>query len=147
MDFGSNSGSYVLELYLPQAEVIRVGALDAIPFEPGWYYYAGRAKRNLRQRVERHLRRDKKNRWHIDYLRAATSVQRVWITHSLAEEEIARAFTDSPHFAAITGFGAGDSSLPSHLFHAKRKVEAGNLVVIRDFFALRELSIGAGQSD
>ncbi len=48
--------------------MVRVGALGMLAFPKGFYTYTGSAMKNLRQRVGRHLRRDKKVRWHIDYL-------------------------------------------------------------------------------
>ena len=67
-DAEPNSGSYVLVLRLRRNVTIRVGAFGILEFPEGYYTYTGSAMKNLRQRVARHLRRDKKIRWHIDYL-------------------------------------------------------------------------------
>lgn len=47
---------------------VEVGALGEFELSAGVYAYVGSARQYLRQRVERHMRRDKPTRWHIDYL-------------------------------------------------------------------------------
>ena len=67
MEGKPNSGLYVLVIELVEHARIRVGALADLDLEPGWYVYTGSARRNLRQRVERHRRPKNRIRWHIDY--------------------------------------------------------------------------------
>ncbi|GHT89027.1 hypothetical protein FACS1894137_17740 [Spirochaetia bacterium] len=65
----SNSGNYLMLLELPEDRNIEVGALGTIGFKAGWYVYAGSARKNLSQRINRHLRRERKQKhWHFDYL-------------------------------------------------------------------------------
>lgn len=66
----SNEGVYVLWLHLSQTMPITIGKLGTFLFETGVYAYAGSAQRNLKQRVARHSRLDKRLHWHIDHLRA-----------------------------------------------------------------------------
>ena len=66
----SNTGVYVLWLYLPQTMSIGIGKLGTFQFDRGVYAYAGSAQRNLQQRLARHRRLEKKLHWHIDYFRA-----------------------------------------------------------------------------
>ncbi len=54
---------------------IEIGALGRSTIERGTYVYTGSAMRNLSGRVERHRRKDKKLRWHIDYLLASDDVE------------------------------------------------------------------------
>jgi sugar fermentation stimulation protein A len=64
-----NSGSYLLLLEMPEGRDISVGSLGTRPFPRGWYVYAGSARKNLSQRLSRHLRKVRKQQhWHIDYL-------------------------------------------------------------------------------
>ena len=65
-----NRGSYVLILRLVQERRIETGGLGDILFRKGYYIYVGSAKKNLSQRINRHLRRGKSLFWHIDYLRS-----------------------------------------------------------------------------
>ena len=50
---------------------IEVGKLGVLSFQKGYYLYVGSAKRNLKKRMARHMRRRKNLFWHIDYLREA----------------------------------------------------------------------------
>lgn len=60
--------TYQIEFRLSRKLWIEVGSLGRFLFPAGRYVYTGSARRNLRARVARHLRRDKTLRWHIDYL-------------------------------------------------------------------------------
>ena len=64
-------GTYTLIVRVPNAVEISVGALGVRFFQNGFYTYTGSAlgsAQNLRARIARHLRSEKKRRWHIDYL-------------------------------------------------------------------------------
>ncbi|MDH5187060.1 MAG: GIY-YIG nuclease family protein, partial [candidate division WOR-3 bacterium] len=62
------TGAYLLILYNPKKQRIEVGRLGKIDFAKGYYFYIGSGMKNLEQRVFRHKRKDKKIKWHIDYL-------------------------------------------------------------------------------
>jgi sugar fermentation stimulation protein A len=70
-DEARDCGSYILLLHLTKDEKIKVGRLGVILFQKGWYLYTGSAKRNLKKRMARHMRKRKNLFWHIDYLREA----------------------------------------------------------------------------
>ena len=59
---------YQLHIQLTRPVTITVGRLGRFPFPAGQYIYTGSAKRNLEARIQRHLSKHKKLRWHIDYL-------------------------------------------------------------------------------
>ena len=61
-------GCYQLLMRLEKSVKIRVGKLGEFQFPAGWYVYTGSAKNGVKARVMRHLRSNKKKRWHIDYL-------------------------------------------------------------------------------
>lgn len=64
-------GTYTLIVRVPKAVEIAVGALGVRSFQSGFYTYTGSAlgsAQNLRARITRHMRSEKKRRWHIDYL-------------------------------------------------------------------------------
>ena len=61
------NGIYALEIDLCKDVNIRVGALGNVQFKEGCYVYIGSAQRNLEKRVQRHLRKEKKLFWHVDY--------------------------------------------------------------------------------
>lgn len=60
--------SYQLYIRVKTPIVIIVGKLGECHFPKGNYIYTGSAKRNIDSRVKRHLSKNKKLRWHIDYL-------------------------------------------------------------------------------
>ena len=47
---------------------MEVGVLGPVAFPKGFYAYCGSAMVGLAARINRHLRRKKKVRWHVDYL-------------------------------------------------------------------------------
>ena len=56
----NDSGLYILVMDLKKKHVLNVGKLGRAMFLAGKYLYVGRAKRYLRGRLARHLRREKK---------------------------------------------------------------------------------------
>ncbi|MCD6421144.1 MAG: GIY-YIG nuclease family protein, partial [Thaumarchaeota archaeon] len=67
-------GVYLLFLRVKRDLRMRVGSLGVIDFKEGLYVYVGSAQNNLEKRVRRHLSKEKKVRWHIDYLTSSGSV-------------------------------------------------------------------------
>jgi Uri superfamily endonuclease len=68
-----------------------VGALGYVTMPPGCYLYAGSARRGLHARLARHLRQEKKRRWHIDYVLSghALTIQEIWIGEQIGECQLA----------------------------------------------------------
>ena len=98
--------SYQLLVRVPRTTRIKVGALGQHTLEAGWYLYTGSARRNLVSRIQRHLRKEKRPRWHIDYLLLTPGVEvtRV-ITSSMPECSWNQATSGE---IPIPGFGATD---------------------------------------
>lgn len=107
--------SYSLYIRVDEIEYIRVGKLGSFRFAPGDYIYSGSARRGICARVNRHLRQEKKLRWHIDYLLAAPSVQITRVRLSTASE--CRLVAEGGGAVVVSGFGASDcsNSCGSHL--------------------------------
>ncbi|MCW2306976.1 GIY-YIG nuclease family protein [Rhodobium gokarnense] len=65
-------GAYVLVLGLAEPAALPARFGEAM-LPPGWYLYCGSARGpgGIAARLGRHLRREKKNRWHIDALTIA----------------------------------------------------------------------------
>jgi len=113
-----DAGVYCLSLQLARPRWIAVGALGARRLPSGWYVYTGSAKRNLRARLARHLRREKRCHWHIDYLRAVASVERVWVWPWAPGLECWKnALIQTLPGATVPwrGFGSSDCRCSSHL--------------------------------
>ena len=111
-------GTYALLIELDTPMDIDVGKIGSVLFQPGWYCYVGSALNGLRGRVARHLRRDKKTWWHIDYLlKRADVVEVVWaLSSDRLECRIAGALRGQS-IESIPGFGASDCRCSSHLFY------------------------------
>ncbi len=117
-----NSGLYILEIQLHKACSITVGRLGTLYFAAGSYYYIGTAQKNLRQRVERHLRHEKKCRWHIDYLTVTAEKKTALLLPGQTEEcKLARNLQEHLSLQEVNRFGSSDCSCRSHLLYSKRK--------------------------
>jgi len=107
----ADSGAYQLVIRLRRTRKIRVGALGVFEFPAGAYVYTGRASRNLRSRLERHLRAEKALRWHIDYLLKWAKVQEVRIFSGRAAEECGinlETARSNGYAFLVPGFGSSD---------------------------------------
>lgn len=98
--------TYQLEINVNKTVTLSVGRLGCHTFPKGRYFYTGSAKRNLFPRIIRHLKKEKKLRWHIDYLltRPEASVSHIVLSqHSECELN-----KNTPGEIFISGFGASD---------------------------------------
>ena len=116
-------GSYVLLIKLTEEQTITIGRRQAQHFPGGYYAYVGSAMSGFKSRISRHLKKDKKLHWHIDYLLQKAVIDNIILcpTDDRAECTIAQAL--SHQFDAIPGFGASDCKCRSHLFLASDKME------------------------
>jgi Uri superfamily endonuclease len=124
--FGKSTGTYALVMHLSSATTIGVGKLDPAQFSVGYYIYIGSAfgPGGLAARIGRHLRRDKKNRWHVDYLRRFAEIREIWYTLHPEKVECRWAQVIRQTRRAVIpcpGFGASDCLCKTHLFHFEKK--------------------------
>jgi sugar fermentation stimulation protein A len=117
--FEPDAGLYLLCLKLSTPRTISVGALGQISSKKGSYVYCGSARRNLSGRISRHLRKNKKQRWHIDHLtlHEDVSAENVRAFSLVGKTECglnARA-PRLPGAEPVKGFGSSDCSCLSHL--------------------------------
>jgi len=113
-------GTYILVLKLEHPLRLRIGALGEFAFPAGYYLYVGSALNGLERRLERHLRREKRTHWHIDYLLRHAEVVEIWYTISDQRLEchwaaVARALPGAS--LPAPGFGASDCGCPAHLVY------------------------------
>lgn len=109
-------GSYLLVMQLQNDTSVLVGKLRLVEFQKGCYVYVGSALNGLEQRIQRHLRRQKKIHWHIDYLLPFTKVVDIFYKESTRREECMMAQEFERIFTGIPGFGCSDCACKSHLF-------------------------------
>ncbi|WP_367025986.1 GIY-YIG nuclease family protein [Methylococcus sp. ANG] len=111
---------YQLDIVLTADRMIAVGRLGEFLFPAGRYVYTGSARRNLAARIDRHLSRDKRLRWHIDYLLMAGEAEvvgaRLFEDGECAVNRVTEGVVVAP------GFGASDcrSGCGSHLKYCGR---------------------------
>ncbi|MCX7891062.1 MAG: GIY-YIG nuclease family protein [Burkholderiales bacterium] len=107
--------TYQLFIRVACDRVIRVGRLGTFRFPAGRYVYTGSAARGLEARIARHLAREKRLFWHVDYLLAAPGV-RVEAVRRSTRPECALAGSAAGTTPA-PGFGASDcrAGCVSHL--------------------------------
>jgi len=95
-----------------------------VSFKKGDYIYIGSAKGCLEARLRRHLKKDKKSYWHIDYLLKdeRTQISQIWMILKSIECETAEVFYRNPFTETVRkGFGSSDCKCASHLFYIKNK--------------------------
>ncbi len=116
-------GTYALIIAVESETTIIVGKLGEFAFPTGYYIYVGSARGGLFQRVRRHLREDKRLRWHVDYLLEHAKVVEVWYALGDERRECQWASTakEMPHGRIIVpAFGSSDCRCPSHLIYLPR---------------------------
>ena len=124
-------GAYALIIAQVKDATIAVGRLGECAFPAGYYIYLGRAGGGLFQRVQRHLRQEKRLRWHIDYLLKQAEVVEIWYTteENPQECQLASAAAKMPGAVmAPTGFGSSDCRCRSHLIYCPRRPSFKNFV-------------------
>jgi Uri superfamily endonuclease len=114
-------GTYALILFCPAKKRVQIGRLGLLELSQGFYVYVGSAlgPGGLRARVAHHQKVSQQPRWHIDYLRPHTRLDRLWSYHGRArrEHQWARLIHDLKGASApIAGFGSSDCRCATHLF-------------------------------
>ena len=111
-------GVYVLVIEVDEDTRVNVGDLGRLIFKKGLYAYVGSAQNNLEQRVKRHLRKEKRRFWHVDYLLDSDAAKVVEVLHKQADktEECTIAKVIGERGEPIDGFGSSDCTCKSYLF-------------------------------
>ena len=80
-------GIYALIVESEAPTIVEVGSLGSVSLDKGLYVYIGSAKGpgGLRARLRRHMSRDKKIRWHIDYILSSRSTRLRALVHARTE--------------------------------------------------------------
>ena len=111
-------GSYILIVELKNNSIISIGKKkEKERFNKGYYIYVGSALNGLDQRIQRHLRKQKKIHWHIDYLLKHAVLIDVFCKESKIREECNIAKKLDGQLCSIPGFGCSDCRCKSHLFY------------------------------
>lgn len=113
---------YILLIEIEEKLLLTIGKLGTFQFKPGFYLYVGSARRNLPARINRHLSKNKKLYWHIDYLLTQGEVIEVILIKENEECRIVSAIREIPGVSLpVPGFGSSDCKCPAHLFYIQKK--------------------------
>ncbi len=117
----SQPGTYILAVRVYWETVMDIGRIGEHVLEPGLYLYTGSAlgPGGLRARLGRHASFSHVPRWHIDYLKNASSPVEAWCHAGRArlEHEWAEALSECDWAeSSVPGFGSSDCRCPTHLF-------------------------------
>ncbi|NBC29521.1 MAG: DUF123 domain-containing protein [Spirochaetes bacterium] len=140
-------GVYLLVVERRERLDRQIGAIGRIHFPAGYYVYIGSAKRGLKARVERHKRRRKKIRWHIDYLTVDADRVRAFPIYTGNDLECSlagrlHAIAVQSGGEAVPGFGSSDCKCESHLMRLpsnpmRNELFVNALLDFRHDYALR----------
>ncbi|MBF0455210.1 MAG: GIY-YIG nuclease family protein [Magnetococcales bacterium] len=109
--------TYVLLIQLTKNQTVTVGARGEIFLAQGCYLYVGSARKHWEKRVGRHCQKNKKKRWHIDYILGAdgASVREVWISEQNRECRTNLALLKIPGVdIPAPRIGSSDCRCPAH---------------------------------
>jgi len=126
----AKKGSYILVLYLAADARLTIGRLGTFEFPAGHYFYCGSALNGLETRIRRHLRRDKKRHWHIDYLTAVAPVVEVWWMESEERWECrwAEEIMEKGGVVVAKGFGSSDCRCMTHLLRLRCRERTAHML-------------------
>jgi len=113
--------TYILWIRVDEDREITIGKLGNLIFKKGFYFYIGSARKWIEKRITRHISKDKRRFWHIDFLLLSNNVKikEVWLSSVNKECEIAKYFSDNIS-SCVKRFGSSDCSCQSHLFFADK---------------------------
>ncbi|CCQ64296.1 GIY-YIG nuclease family protein [Crocosphaera watsonii] len=123
IDLPSQAGTYCLVFSCSISSSVTIGKLGTYQVKPGYYYcYIGSAfgKGGLKSRINRHLQINKRNHWHLDYLRPHfTPVEIYYSTDTIKLECIwaKLLLEDKQSHIPIKNFGSSDCHCRTHLFY------------------------------
>lgn len=110
-------GSYLLLIELKKDTQISIGKLGKKHFNKGYYVYVGSALNNIEKRILRHIGKNKKIFWHIDYFLSYGKIVKAFYKENNIKEECKIAENLDKSLSPIIGFGCSDCKCKSHLFY------------------------------
>ncbi len=124
-----NRGIYILEIFTEYDFTLKTKAFGKVHLEKGYYYYVGSAQKNLRSRIQRHLKKEKIVRWHIDLLTTAeeTRITKICILpfapKSAECETVQKMLKLKFAVNSIPHFGNSDCNIcQTHLLYSRKRI-------------------------
>ena len=132
-----NSGIYILEIFAKSPFKLEHNRFGSNLFSKGYYYYVGSAQKNLTQRIQRHIKKYKKQHWHIDYLTCNKNVEikNIYVIKDLPKKHeciLNKELVTKYHLQIpIKGFGSSDcNNCESHLLYSKIAISYNQLCAL-----------------
>ncbi len=139
----TNSGIYLLEFYFEKEIVLDLKISSNCKILPGYYFYVGSAQTNLKSRLNRHLRTNKKKHWHIDYLTTHQKIvwKNIYILNNKRKEMECKLVSEISKNLnlelPIKGFGNSDcNKCTSHLLYSNKRNNYNQLLSLYHFTVL-----------
>lgn len=128
-------GIYCLVFRNP-ACTARIGALGPVAFREGWHIYIGSALGSGGlARLDRHVSlardRNKKPKWHVDYLLTDRRFSLRYTVSASTEERLECPLALTLGEPGVPSFGCSDCHCPSHLLYRERDPHSGIKAVFR----------------
>ena len=114
-------GIYIIIMKLNTERNIRTGRLGVLHFPPGYYAYIGSALGGFKSRIKRHLSKNKKLKWHIDYLLNEAEVLQITFCITKRQLECVLAQSLAKDLIPIPYFGSSDCRCKSHLYFSNNQ--------------------------
>ncbi len=127
-DFPEISGKGVYCLIFSNTYcTIDAGRLKDLEFRHGYHIYVGSALgsgglKRLKRHVMLSLTKDKKPRWHVDYLSVSSLFELTDVAYVFTDRNIECSLAEkinSVSTGSIRNFGSGDCKCSSHLFYSE----------------------------
>lgn len=112
-------GSYILYGRLAENKSLKIGSLGKLDFKEGYYLYTGSAMNSLSSRLRRHMNKNKRFRWHIDYLIPELINLKPIAIRSSEDLECLLSMELNKIYRPVTGFGSSDCHCEGHLYWFK----------------------------
>lgn len=129
----TNSGVYILEIYLKDELFLNTKKFNVLLYS-GYYYYFGSAQKNLISRINRHIKKEKIIHWHVDLLTTNTQseVTNVYYLLDVGKElecDMRKKVEEGFHLLhPIKSFGNSDcKNCYSHLLYSKTQITYNHL--------------------
>ena len=139
--------TYVLVIEVKKKINIQIGKLGKFKLPGGWYLYIGSGENSLEKRIKRHLKKEKKLFWHIDYLlnNPQARVKKVWAKEGGWECSLAGKMASDKIFRTpVPKFGSSDCRCKTHLFLILKPGKEADLFRQNNFF-LFDLGVESGK--
>jgi Uri superfamily endonuclease len=125
-----DKGSYCLIIHVKKDCRIKIGAKGMIEFDEGYHVYVGSALNGLNKRISRHISKDKKKHWHMDYLSLNKNVEIIQVIYTNCDKKIECNISQNINENTdkyIEDFGCSDCKCMSHLYYFDSCSEAINV--------------------